>query len=39
MAIAPYTFYTKEAIDRLVAIWCDNTINLINNKIIRRNIV
>lgn len=32
MATAPYAFYTKEAIDRLVAIWCDNTINLINNN-------
>lgn len=32
MATAPYAFYTKEAIDRLVAIWCDNVINLVNNK-------
>lgn len=28
MTTAPYAFYTKEAIDRLVAIWCDNVINL-----------
>lgn len=32
MATALYAFYTKEAIDRLVAIWCDNAINLINNN-------
>lgn len=32
MATAPYAFYTKEAIDRLVAIWCDNIIALSNNK-------
>lgn len=32
MATAPYAFYTKEAIDRLVAIWCDNIINLVNDK-------
>lgn len=32
MATAPYAFYTKEAIDRLVAIWCENVINLVNNK-------
>lgn len=32
MATAPYAFYTKEAIDRLVAIWCDNVINLVNDK-------
>lgn len=33
MATAPYAFYTKEAIDRLVSIWCDNAKGLINNKI------
>lgn len=32
MATAPYAFYTKEAIDRLVEIWCDNIIDLINDK-------
>ena len=32
MATAPYAFYTKEAIDRLVSIWCDNVINLVNDK-------
>lgn len=31
MATAPYAFYTKEAIDRLVAIWCENVIALINH--------
>lgn len=28
MVTAPYAFYTKEAIDRLVAIWCENVIAL-----------
>ena len=28
MTTAPYAFYTKEAIERLVAIWCDNIIAL-----------
>lgn len=32
MATAPYAFYTKEAIDRLVAIWCKNVISLANNN-------
>lgn len=32
MATAPYAFYTKEAIDRLVSIWCDNVIALSKNK-------
>lgn len=32
MATAPYAFYTKEAINRLVKIWCDNVISLANNK-------
>ena len=32
MATAPYAFYTKEAIDRLVAIWCENVISLANNN-------
>ncbi len=31
MATAPYAFYTKEAIDRLVAIWCKNVISIANN--------
>ncbi len=37
MATAPYAFYTKEAIDRLVAIWCENVISLA--KDIPQNIV
>ncbi len=32
MATAPYAFYTKEAIDRLVEIWCKNVISIANNK-------
>lgn len=32
MATAPYAFYTKEAIGRLVAIWCENIIALANNE-------
>lgn len=32
MAVAPYAFYTKEAMDRLIAIWCDNTIAVANNN-------
>ncbi len=32
MATAPYAFYTKEAIDRLVTIWCDNVIALADNN-------
>lgn len=28
MATAPYSFYTKEAINRLVTIWCDNIVAL-----------
>lgn len=32
MATAPYAFYTKEAIDRLVAIWCLNIIALANDE-------
>ncbi len=31
MVTAPYAFYTKEAIDRLVEIWCQNVIALANN--------
>ena len=31
MATAPYAFYTKEAIDRLVAIWCKNVISIVDN--------
>jgi len=37
MVTAPYAFYTKEAIDRLIAIWCDNVIAIVNNK--PRNVV
>lgn len=29
MVTAPYAFYTKEAIDRLLAIWCDNVVSVI----------
>ena len=32
MTTAPYAFYTKEAIDRLIAIWCDNAISIVNNN-------
>jgi len=32
MATAPYAFFTKESIDRLVDIWCKNTIALSNNE-------
>lgn len=32
MATAQYAFYTKEAIDRLVAIWCNNVIALVNDN-------
>lgn len=32
MAVAPYAFYTKEAMDRLIAIWCDNVIAVVNNN-------
>ena len=32
MATAPYAFYTKEAIDRLVEIWCQNVISIVNNE-------
>ena len=33
MATAPYSFYTKESIDRLVELWCNNTIGIINNNL------
>lgn len=33
MATAPYAFYTKEAIDRLVAIWVENVIALIKDEV------
>lgn len=32
MVTAPYAFYTKEAIDRLIAIWVDNVISVVNKK-------
>ena len=32
MATAPYAFYTTEAIDRLVAIWCENIAALANGN-------
>lgn len=33
MATAPYLFYTKESIDRLVELWCNNTIGILNNNL------
>ena len=32
MATAPYSFYTKESIDRLVNLWCNNTISILEDK-------
>lgn len=32
MATAPYSFYTKESIDRLVALWCSNSVSILNNN-------
>lgn len=32
MATAPYSFYTKEAIDRLVEIWCSNAVSILNGE-------
>ena len=32
MATAPYSFYTKESINRLVELWCSNTIEILNNN-------
>ena len=32
MVTAPYAFYTKEAIERLIAIWCDNVVKVANNN-------
>ena len=33
MATAPYAFYTKESIDRLVEMWCHNTIGILTNDL------
>ena len=33
MATAPYAFYTKESIDRLVELWCHNTIGILTNDL------
>lgn len=33
MATAPYSFYTKESIDRLVELWCNNTMGILNNNL------
>jgi len=33
MATAPYSFYTKESIDRLVDLWCHNTISIFTGNI------
>lgn len=32
MVTAPYAFYTKEAIDRLIAIWCENVVSVVKEK-------
>ncbi|MGI5897664.1 MAG: 2-hydroxyacid dehydrogenase [Candidatus Dojkabacteria bacterium] len=32
MATAPYAFYTKEAIERLIEIWCQNVIAITSGK-------
>lgn len=32
MATAPYSFYTKESINRLVALWCDNTMSILSDN-------
>lgn len=32
MVTAPYAFYTKEAIDRLVDIWCKNVISIVKKN-------
>lgn len=32
MATAPYAFYTTEAIERLIEIWCQNVISIANNQ-------
>lgn len=29
MVTVPYAFYTKEAIDRLIAIWCENVVSVV----------
>lgn len=33
MATAPYSFYTKESIDRLVELWCNNTIGILTDNL------
>lgn len=33
MATAPYSFYTKESIDRLVELWCNNAIGILINDL------
>lgn len=33
MATAPYSFYTQESIDRLVDLWCNNTLGVLNNTL------
>jgi len=40
MATAPYAFYTKDAIDRLLKIWCANAISIVegnNQNIVKKN--
>ncbi len=32
MATAPYSFYTKESINRLVELWCNNTVSILNDN-------
>ena len=33
MATAPYAFYTKESIDRLVELWSQNTMGILKNDL------
>ncbi len=32
MATAPYSFFTKDSINRLVELWCNNTISILTNS-------
>lgn len=33
MATAPYSFYTKDSIDRLVELWCNNTVSIFTSNV------
>ncbi len=33
MSTAPYSFYTKESMDRLVELWCNNVIGILTNNL------